>query len=209
LKKYNIKYIISHSTEETLEIAEKENPDIILAEFKIPDSGTRYLVRKVNENSFISHIPLVIFLSAGSKESNVDLNDFGVVIKKPVFYDDFMLKISSLIAQEKLIIPDGMSNPLTHSDGTAPENMVSSELLLLLNGDLLRELNDIKKNFVINEIDEFADRILKIAEENSISLLADFSLRMKEVLKTYNRKKINSILEEYTVLIGSLKAKNE
>jgi CheY-like chemotaxis protein len=92
--------LLAHHGEEALEVAERENPDLIILDIMMPRLDGYQTCERLKADETLKHIP-VVFLSAKAQQSDIDKGKtYGVAdyLTKPFDPDVLVETIERLLA---------------------------------------------------------------------------------------------------------------
>ncbi|MCB0701614.1 MAG: ATP-binding protein [Candidatus Kapaibacterium sp.] len=133
-------------------------------------------------------------LEKGSKFT-VRINDINLVVNNSQDINNKKLDGSYII--ERIISNDNKLNYYSYE--------LLDELLLMINGRFTSKLKNIKSNFLLKDINDFAEQLLKIAKEREITFLKVYSEELLDATKTIEVEKINYLLENFYKLVELIK----
>ena len=115
-------YVVKASTgKELFEVIKKENPDILILDYILPDTTGIEICRELRKNSLFIHLPILMLTGKGEVEDKVEGLDAGA--------DDYMIKPFSppeLTARIKMLIRRSTisldANPLSRLPGNVSIN---------------------------------------------------------------------------------------
>jgi len=101
LSRYDFELSMAHNGEEAIEIAEKEQPDLILMDMIMPRMGGMEALRRLHDNEKTSAIPVIMVTTRGEAENVEDAFDGGCAdyVTKPINGLDLVTKIQSCLGE--------------------------------------------------------------------------------------------------------------
>lgn len=78
---------------------------------------------------------------------------------------------------------------------------ILEDLLLMLNGRFSSKLKNIKTNFLLKDISEFAEQLYKVAKDREIEFVINYSEQLLSASKSIDVEKINNLLENFYKLV--------
>ncbi len=99
LRADNFEVYEAGSVNEAIEIAQKPQLNLVIADLKMPDDTAIGLMKKLGESHI--DIPVIIITAFGEWETYLEALDLGVCdyLNKPIEYTEFKEKISSVLSK--------------------------------------------------------------------------------------------------------------
>ena len=101
LLKFNYQVIEASSGKSALDVLEKEEPDLILCDFKLGDMDGTALLTKIKEK--YAHIPVIFITGYGDIKIAVEVMRLGAYdyVTKPLFPEEILLTIRKALAKKE------------------------------------------------------------------------------------------------------------
>ena len=99
LEREGYEVLVASGGKQALILLEKEIPDLILLDITMPDMDGIEVCRKIKEQKFISHIPVIFFTACGSVDDKIRGLDKGVhdYITKPIEHRELLARIKAVL----------------------------------------------------------------------------------------------------------------
>ncbi len=208
LEPYNFDIIEAEDGKETIDLALSHKPDLILLDMKMPVMDGYEATKVIKSNKKLKHIPIVAVTASSLKGEEKTINDIGCngLLRKPVTR-------KQLIEQLKGFLSYTVSKDEISGDDVSPEDVSISdeskvrmpELLKILENDIFKKFEKLKKTFVIDEIEDFAVNLKELGKAYGINILSNFGDRLSENVKSFDVEQIQKILDDFPEMIEKLK----
>ncbi len=190
---------------EALYMVEKNIPDLILMDLKMPVMDGQTTLNVLKRNPKFQDIP-VIALSATSpkRNANKNLDHLKGFIQKPIKISDLVDKI------QKHLSKVNKTNPIPSAQ-TTPTILKPKPLKL----ELWKELKSsyvplcrrVLQNQIIEDIDSFGGEILRYGKENKIPILIQFGNSLLQKVENYEIEEVLFLLKQFPQVILDLRTK--
>ena len=203
--------IVSAETGEiALDILNRNIPDLILMDIRMPGLDGYEIARAIKRNPAISHIPIIAFTASILNSENIDNSEnFDAVLMKPVNRSDLFTKLSEFL-KHKVTLSDNLPEQREVLDfNSLPDNVKSNLTLIMeiLETKMVPKFNSIKDQLVLFRIEEFAQELKTIATQynfNYLNVYADKILRDLEIVDLDSLKETLSIFPRIMAEISSV-----
>jgi signal transduction histidine kinase/CheY-like chemotaxis protein/streptogramin lyase len=215
---FNRDYIVGILKDTNLEIRNAENgkeayelalailPDLIITDIKMPILNGFELLKKVKLNDILKSIPIIALSSQAMKKEIIliEQSGFSGYLLKPFQIDDLYFELMKFLpftkreVKEEIIIDAGYNGSL-HSD-------TDNELLGILEGELTQLWEGFKEQQPMDEVEVFADKLLKLTDRYSSANLKTYALKLKEAVAEFDIDNLLKYINEYKQLIYNIKS---
>jgi CheY-like chemotaxis protein len=191
---------------EAYELALAFLPDLIITDIKMPILNGFELLEKVKLNDILKSIPVIALSSQAMKKEIILIqqSDFSGYLLKPFQIDDLYFELMKFLpftkreVKEEIIIDAGYNGSL-HSD-------TDNELLGILEGELTQLWEGFKEQQPMDEVEVFADKLLKLTDRYSSANLKTYALKLKEAVAEFDIDNLLKYINEYKQLIYNIKS---
>ena len=193
----------------------KENkPDIILMDLRMPVMDGYEAIKILKSNSEFKDIPIII-LTASVMSSDVKtikkINCEGYV-RKPVSRAELINELKKHIeyecaGAEKPAIEEVSKIVKKGNAGTAKINqgkILPDNLLKELKEGIYSKTEKLKKEFVINDIEDFANEIKKLGTTYNIDDLTEWADKLLKQTSEFDLENLSNTINEYDSVLKNL-----
>jgi DNA-binding response OmpR family regulator/two-component sensor histidine kinase len=185
---------------EGYELAKKEIPSIILSDVMMPEMNGTELCRKIKNNLYTSHIPLILLTAKSKEEDQVAGLEIGAddYIIKPFNIEILVAKIRTLIQNRNKVM-----DKFSRLEDVSPDEMKISEL----DGRFYKKADEIVCKYYSEasfDVDQFASEMLVSRSQLYSKLKAITNLSANEFINTYRLKKSIELLRQGNLNISEV-----
>jgi len=214
LEHYNVNILEAENGEEAIEMVAEYRPDLIVMDMKIPGRSWYKTIRAFKENEYTKDIPVVSTTGSIIEEDKSLAIRAGCValLNKPVNKEDLLTDLSIFLPHlsQKEKKDDRKKEEELFSTSITPEIRGRvSEMLELLEHDLMDRWNNVQKSFIIDEIEDFATEIKKLAFSYNIDILEEWGNKILREVNTFDIEELTKTLYDFPELIGIREIKRE
>ncbi len=136
LENFSYQVVLAASGDEALELAEQENPDVVLLDVMMPGLSGYEVCQKLRENPSTSHVPVVLLTALSEVEDRIHGYNVGadIFMTKPINYQELMAMIKKFMkekGEKELVEPlDKVVNFLNDFLPVSGQQDVPGELFL-------------------------------------------------------------------------------
>ena len=215
LENTQLAFIEAINGKETIDIARKITPDIILMDLKMPIMDGYEAIKVLKNDPALKHIPVIAVTASVMKEDEDR-------IKKAMF-DGFLRKpISRSVIFSELMrfLPHTTNSPEYHAKDYRPDRMDRmdrmdlatdlpdgndlSELADLLKNSMFSTWQQVSKTFYFNEIEQFALEVIAAGKQYDIEALTTWGNKLKSEATSFDMQKLPDTLKLFPGLIEKL-----
>lgn len=209
LAEYGFKFLEAKNGMEAVSIAQKESPDLILMDVRMPVMDGLKASTILKKDPKTSNIPIIIVTASVLNKEADEVEKIGdLFLKKPVSKWDLVRSIMHFLEYS-----DTRGNSTRKQKIVQPEKMEFSKeeiqniqpVYNILKGEYYSIWKDLMDVISINDIDRFAQKIEELGKENQLPLLNEFGKELKEKTELFDMDGIRKSLNSYPVLVDTLK----
>ncbi len=203
----NIRFIEAYDGLEALARLEKETPDLIFMDIRMPGMNGYELTEYIRSNEKLAKIPIIAFTASISRHPNDKIDQlFNGYLQKPVFKRDIenilykFLKFSYI--PKKTTIGTSIDDNETQPDRI----VILPEIIAEIETKHQHNWEKIKNNLVIYEIEEFKNQLSELAFHYSCKIISQYCIELDLGLQSFDIEIIEKKLNEFPDLVNKLKA---
>ncbi|NCD34612.1 MAG: PAS domain S-box protein [Spartobacteria bacterium] len=196
---------------EAVELAQNQLPDLILMDIKMPVMDGFEAIRTIKKVAALCHIPILVITASARHGAEKTAEKLGVqFIRKPVSQDELIRILMKELPNSGGTRPcsslDGPVSMPSTSEWTPPvlKRIYDTGACL----DALRSLRDSKLNGILadmitDEVDAFADDVLRIGKEHCADPLIHYAEQLKQEIDTFSIDRISRQVHHYLDMMDS------
>jgi CheY-like chemotaxis protein len=203
-KNTNVRIFQAENAIDGIEIAKKQNPDLIFMDLKMPVLDGFEATKRIKSDDKIKNIP-VVALSASVMEGDltkIKKIGFDGFVMKPAQMNDILEEASKFIKFTKKKAEETTAREVQESRSSGG---VSQEIISQLENEILEEWEEIKKDHFIHEILDFAKKIQDMGTINSINLLEEYGASLALFAESFDIENMDITLNSFPEFIEDIK----
>ena len=209
---YGLHVLEATNGKEAINIAQSQNPDIILMDLRMPVMDGYEAIKILKSDNRLKNIPVIVLTASAMKSSEEDIKKINCdgYIRKPIRREELIfelkkyLEYSSVSEEEK--VPDSKQKKedfRVKTDMKANEKL--PEIIDRLENEIFIKYSKIKKEFIINDIEDFAKEIQEFGKEYNLNLLVDWSKKLFEQASDFDLENLSGTLNDFGDILNKIK----
>ncbi|MFO7818602.1 MAG: ATP-binding protein [Halanaerobacter sp.] len=207
LEKQSLKVTTAVNGRSAIELAQQEEFDLILLDLKMPDIDGYQVLEEIKDGQLNQDTPVLALTASATKDEieKIRRTSFDNFITKPLQKDSFLKLLTNYldyelkeIKAEKEKITD-ITKEEIELDESKLENLITE-----LEDEVMVDYQELEQTFIINEVEEFADRIEQIALDYELEFLVDYAGQLREYTSSFELDKARKHLNKFKVLFDKL-----
>jgi PAS domain S-box-containing protein len=201
LKNNNVRMIFASDGREAVDLALKENPDIILMDIQMPVLNGIEAAEILKKSS---DTPIIALTAALYNEAQDKTGIFDSLIAKPVSRIELLSELNRFLASKaEYVVPvknEGIKDTIVY-------NLSNDQLLQLeniLKGDIYDKYLAIKDSIIIDDTIIFAENIIKTAEQFNLDSLEEYGNSIKHYAESFRIEPLKKALVSFDDTISAL-----
>jgi len=209
---YGLKVLEAENGKEAIKMAESKNPDIILMDLRMPVMDGYEAIKILKNNSRLKAIPIIVLTASAMKSSEDDIKKINCdsYIRKPVKrfeliselkkYLDFTIK-----GEVKEKLPEKKISESSVVKQTSGANVKLTEILNMLEGEISNKYIRIKKEFILNDIEDFAKEMLDFGKKYNLNIIIDWSSKLGNQAANFDLENLAFTINEFENILDKFK----
>ena len=185
---------------EGYELAKKEEPALIISDIMMPKTNGLELCKKIKNNLYTSHIPVILLTAKGQVDDFVNGFEHGAddYISKPFNIEILLAKVNGLIENRKIL----------HSKFSSLEEVSADELTVSnLDHQFFEKVTEIVDKYYTDasfDVDHFASAMFVSRSQLYKKLKAITNLSANDFINVYRLKKSTELLRKGNMQITEI-----
>jgi PAS domain S-box-containing protein len=214
LKNQNIDIVEAENGQEGVEMARLYQMDLILMDLRMPVMNGFEAIKIIKSEDATKNIPIVIVTASVMKDSETNILSSGCdgYLKKPVRKKELITEIMRFISYSSTQ-ESADKKQESSVDKTAAESIQIDpelqerlpELIQAFESDYLPEWENIGKQFIIDEIEAFSEKMKQVGEKFSFNLLISWAEELNMQTQQFDMAKIPGTLKRFPGIVALLK----
>jgi len=204
LKNSNFTIIETENSEQTFKSLNKNKPDLILMDLKLPGKDGYEITKLIKEDVRFQDLPVIALTASAMKDTEEKINTlFDGYLRKPVNKKQFILELKKFLPHKiKVQEKTGIDNDKKSKDKII-NNLPGA--IKIIDNEILPEWKEISDIFFIDDIADFAKRIKRFALEYDLESLAEYSQKLYDYAENINIDKMEKMMKKFPSMIEKIK----
>ncbi|MCP4344320.1 MAG: response regulator [Desulfobacterales bacterium] len=208
LRDRNFTILEADSGEFALKLLEKEKPDLILMDLKMPGKSGYEVTEFIKKNDDLKNMPVIALTASVMKhmEEKVD-KLFEGYLRKPINERQLLSELKRFLPYKTETEEQAEKSITLLTEGEMSGEIKERlpELVRILEEKFMPLLDEIKDMFIMSDIENFTTELEAVALEFQIQPLIYYSKNLYEHTQSYNVDEVEKMTEEFPGLIDSFK----
>lgn len=205
--KTNVEFMEAENGVQAIKYAKEFKPDLILMDMKMPEMNGYEATANIRASEGIKDIPIIALTASAMKGDEKKIKAAGCngYLSKPVDKIALMNEIAKFMPEKvkKEEISNEQGDEDYTIDGTVDKNRLNNALEAL-NGELKERCDGLRKSLVIGAVAAFAESIIELGKETSISALTQYGRAIKGQAESFDLLNLRKSLDLYDEIIKQL-----
>jgi signal transduction histidine kinase/ligand-binding sensor domain-containing protein/DNA-binding response OmpR family regulator len=196
---------------EALEQAEKQRPDVILMDMRMPELDGYEATKRLKANAALKHIAVIAATASSFREEEARARKAcDGFIRKPFNRAELIAELHKFLepaaAQERQPISEQAPTPAAAAFTPVPDAVLARrpELLAALREQQQTVWPRLCKTKSVSEIEAFAQRLLRLAEQGHWPPLRSYGEMLEQQAQEFDFSKLPQTLQRFPEVVGSL-----
>ena len=184
---------------EAISQLEKENPDLILMDIRMPNMDGYEATRKIREMG--NAVPIVALTTSVMRDEYEQMKsqDFNGYLRKPILRNDLFSALSDYLAYESIdIVETNHPKDIFTLDDLAIQNI--TKILETLDTVIMPLHEKAILNNSISDIEDFSVEVYALAQLYKIVPLEEYAMQLNKAVDSFDIIQLQSLLREFTSL---------
>lgn len=216
LTEKNLRIIEAIDGNEAIEALEKEIPNLILMDLKMPNMDGFEAIKIIKSKTDFKNIPVVAMTASAMKEDQEKIKKAGFdnYILKPIHKETVFKKLIEYLpfsyekADESFDI-NSLSNEIPALELPISLKQSISSVINKLNTEYYNNYIELSKSLKYNAINDFARELMDYGNGTGIKMISLYANKLSSECASFDRKKIKSALEGFPLLISNIERLSE
>ncbi len=203
----NIRFIEAYDGLEALARLEKETPDLIFMDIRMPGMNGYELTEYIRSNEKLAKIPVIAFTASVSRHPNDKIDQlFNGYLQKPVFKRDIENVLYKFLKFSYITKKTTIGTSIDDNETQPDRIVILPEIIAEIETKHQHNWEKIKNNLVIYEIEEFKNQLSELAFHYSCKIISQYCIELDLGLQSFDIEIIEKKLNEFPDLVNKLKA---
>ena len=202
---------------EAIKIAENIKPDIILMDLRMPVMDGYEATKILKEDSKLKNIPIIILTASAMKTSDDEIKKIGSdsYLRKPISRPELLAELKKYLKFKTVEKDEAMpGSALLKADSKGniaitPEDDFAKikklpELINKLENEIFVKYGKLKKEFIINDIEDFALEIVGLGRKYNADMLSDWGKKLSMQADSFDLENLTITFDEFEPIINKI-----
>ena len=216
---YGLNVLEATNGKEAINIAQSGNPDIILMDLRMPVMDGYEAIKILKGDSKLKNIPVIVLTASAMKASENDITKIGSdgYIRKPISRPELLAELKKYLKYETItkdeIISGAAQQPEVVTKGKTgmkkSQEILAEKLPELINrleNEISTRYVKLKKEFIINDIEDFAEEIGELGGHYGVSILSDWGRKLSVQASSFDLENLTATFGEFENILTKIKS---
>lgn len=200
LQRHGIRVTEASNGEDAWKKMKSQKFDLAIIDFEMPLMNGDELLLKMKADSKLSEVPVVISsASTAVQDNNFLLETANAVLDKPIKVAELDSIVFKLLSENGVKIEERDTKIKTQRAQKLATVQVNRLVLKMEKEEA--NIEQLMRDMTINELLEFANRLLELSQVHTCSILEDYAKDLSRLVSEFNMNKIAELLADYPKLI--------
>jgi two-component system sensor histidine kinase EvgS len=208
LEDYSITVESAIDGEQGIKRAEELNPALILMDIKMPVMDGFEATSNLKSNAELKHIPIVAFTASALKDEieKIHKSDFNGILQKPFSKVDLIETLQQHLIHDKIIQTED-NKAIEPEEDLIPSKLKENilDLLETLENVVQPKWEEIRTTFVLGNIKDFAEEMIKLGEDYDATDLVEWGKNMYEQSCSFDMEQLPGTMNQFDGLVKKYK----
>jgi two-component system sensor histidine kinase EvgS len=212
---YGLRVIEAVNGKEAINMAKSKNPDVILMDLRMPVMDGYEAIKILKNDSRLKRIPVIVLTASAMKSTEEDIKKINCegYIRKPVRRQELISEIKKYLRFETKFedkatdVSSGQQPVLGNKEDKHKKvTNLSAELKDRLENEFYNEYLKVKREFIINDIEEFAAKMTEFAGESDLEAIYQWGKKLSRQANNFDLENLASTLDEFEGIVRKIKS---
>jgi signal transduction histidine kinase/CheY-like chemotaxis protein len=219
---YGLAVLEATNGKEAINIIKSQNPDIVLMDLRMPVMSGYEAIKIIKADKKVKNIPVIVLTASAMKISDDDIKKIGSdgYLRKPISRPELLDELKKYLKYKNISKDKTIS---TASRGKAEKKAETAikpandlikikklpELINILENDVFIKYGKLKKEFIINDIEDFAAEIMELGMQYSAGTLSDWGKKLSLQAGSFDLENLIVSIEEFGPILTKIKSFNK
>jgi signal transduction histidine kinase/DNA-binding NarL/FixJ family response regulator len=216
---YGLAVLEATNGKEAINTIRSQSPDIVLMDLRMPVMDGYEAIKILKGDSRLKNIPIIVLTASAMKTNEEEIKKIGSdsYLRKPISRPELLAELKKYLKFK--IIPKDESipgpskakantkekNASTPSDSTAKIKK-SPELIKILENEIFTRYSKLKKEFIINDIEDFAEGIQELGSKYNADILSEWGKKLSAQASSFDLENLTVTFEEFDHVLNKIKS---
>lgn len=198
------KLVTAADGQEGVEMTRNYQPDVILMDIRMPKLDGYMAVERIKENPTTKHCKVIAMTATvfGNEKKKIDAYRFDGFLRKPIYLDDLYETLAQYLPHKRVHSQESLDK-LVRSAEIQPRT--AKEAIELLELKVLTIWKEAKQNEMSEDIANFANRVMKIAERTQVQILHDYAQKLQIEVENFELEKMSLTLHSFDMVLQQIR----
>ena len=219
---YGLNVLEAKNGKEAINIARNQDPDIILMDLRMPVMDGYKAIKILKDDSELKNIPVIVLTASAMKTSEEDIKKINCdgYLRKPINRPELFAELKKylkyeIISKDEIISGVAQVEAVTKGKtgirvGDSLKEMKKlPELINRLENEISIKYDKLKKEFIINDIEDFAEETQEFGRQYGASILSDWGKRLSVQSSSFDLENLTATFNEFENILNKIKSFQE
>ena len=206
----NCQLLLASDGRETLELATKHLPDLILLDVRMPHLDGYQVARSLLSSPETASIPVVIITATSGNSNQADLENICQgYLHKPVSRSQLVEALKRIFITKKAEDVNYNQASIEKAIGIAQTSVQFSELIIKLRREEATSWTALCQTLKSSDLRNFITRLETWGQEHQCQVLQDYAARLQQQMEAFDWGSLPQTVNEFSQILRSIEAKGD
>jgi len=206
LQSVNISTLEAENGEQAVRYAREFKPDLIIMDIRMPIMDGLEAIRIIKSTEELKHIPIVVLTASAMKDQENEIKKANCegFLKKPINRNELITELIRFFPYSREDNSEKDSDQGNQDNIDDETKEILPEILDILNIQMMKEWEKITDIFIIDDVEDFAQKIKDMGTKYRLKKLKDWGNKLFKEIQSYDMENAPITLQAFPELILSI-----
>ena len=199
--------LLASDGKETLTLAKKHHPDLILLDVRMPHLNGYQVARSLASDPITKDIVIVIITATSGNSNHTDLEQICQgYLHKPVSRSQLVEVLKGILRPTTSLGNQKVLTPVTKKTAQDIAPLQLNELIIKLHRELAASWTGLCKTLKSSDLRKFITKLETWGAEHQCQLLQDYAFRLRQQMSAFDWGNLPQTVSEFPLIVDSITA---
>jgi signal transduction histidine kinase/CheY-like chemotaxis protein len=209
---YGLRFFEATNGKEAINLASFEHPDIILMDLRMPVMDGYEAIKILKSDPDLKNIPVIILTASAMKFNEEEIKKLNCegYIRKPISREELITEFKKYLKYSEEVETKVKDSTKSIKDASFKNIDIEKlkekfpEILIKLQGEILSKLSNLKRELILNDIEDFAKEIIIMGEYCELPMLVSWGKKISTHTSNFDLDNLSKALDSFEDKLNEL-----